>query len=85
MWDELTTRLDGQLVVLEPLQARHEDGLFAAAQHPEIWTWLAPIGESREYFQAWFAASLAESRPAGRGCSRRSTGSVASRSAAPAI
>jgi N-acetyltransferase len=65
MWDRLTTRLEGQLVVLEPLQARHEDGLFAAAQHPEIWTWLAPVAESREYFSAWFAASLAESQ-AGR-------------------
>jgi RimJ/RimL family protein N-acetyltransferase len=61
MWDELTTRLEGEIVVLEPLAARHEDGLFAAAQHPEIWTWLAPVGESREYFSAWFAASLAES------------------------
>jgi RimJ/RimL family protein N-acetyltransferase len=66
MWDdELTTRLEGQIVVLEPLAAGHEDGLFAAAQHPEIWTWLAPVGESREYFSAWFAASLAESE-AGR-------------------
>jgi RimJ/RimL family protein N-acetyltransferase len=62
MWeDELTTRLEGQIIVLEPIEARHEDGLFAAAQHPEIWTWLAPVGESREYFSAWFAASLAES------------------------
>ena len=65
MWDQLTTRLEGQIVVLEPLAAGHEDGLFAAAQHPEIWTWLAPVGESREYFSAWFAASLAESE-AGR-------------------
>ncbi len=61
MWDELTTRLEGEIVVLEPLEARHEDGLFAAAQHPEIWRWLAPINESREYFSAWFTASLAES------------------------
>jgi RimJ/RimL family protein N-acetyltransferase len=61
MWDDLTTRLEGQFVVLEPLEARHEDGLFDAAQHPEIWTWLAPIAESREYFSAWFAASLAAS------------------------
>jgi N-acetyltransferase len=66
MWgDELTTRLEGRIVVLEPLRADHEDGLFAAARHPEIWTWLAPVGESREYFSAWFAASLAESE-AGR-------------------
>jgi RimJ/RimL family protein N-acetyltransferase len=47
------------------LEARHEEGLFVAAQHPEIWKWLAPIGESREFFSAWLAASLAESR-AGR-------------------
>ncbi len=66
MWErQLTTCLTGELVVLEPLQMRHEDGLFAAAQHPEIWSWLAPIGESREYFSAWFAMSLAESQ-AGR-------------------
>ena len=61
MWDELTARLEGQIVVLEPLEARHEDGLFAAAQHAEIWKWLAPIGESRELFSAWLVASLAES------------------------
>lgn len=66
MWDdELTTRLEGQIVVLEPLAAHHEDGLFVAAQHPEIWEWLAPVGESREYFSAWFASSLADSQ-AGR-------------------
>ena len=61
MWADLTTRLEGQIVVLEPLRADHEDGLFAAAQHPEIWEWLAPVGESREYFAAWFVASLAAS------------------------
>ncbi|HEV3319667.1 MAG TPA: GNAT family protein [Solirubrobacteraceae bacterium] len=65
MWDELTARLEGEIVVLEPLEARHEEGLFAAAQHPEIWKWLAPVGDSRELFSAWMAASLAESR-AGR-------------------
>jgi RimJ/RimL family protein N-acetyltransferase len=62
MWDELSTRLEGEIVTLEPLEARHEEGLWAAAQHPEIWRWLAPIGESREYFSAWFAASLADAQ-----------------------
>ena len=33
MWDQLTACLEGRLVVLEPLHARHEEGLFAAAQH----------------------------------------------------
>ncbi|HTR73443.1 MAG TPA: GNAT family N-acetyltransferase [Solirubrobacteraceae bacterium] len=61
MWANLIERLEGEFVVLEPLQARHEAGLFAAAQHPEIWTWLAPVGENPEYFGQWFAASLAES------------------------
>jgi N-acetyltransferase len=61
MWDGLTTRLKGQVVVLEPLEASHEEGLFAASQHPEIWTWTNPVGESREYFSAWFKASLADS------------------------
>lgn len=62
MWDELSTRLEGEIVALEPLEARHEEGLWAAAQHPEIWRWLAPIGESREYFSAWFATSLADAQ-----------------------
>lgn len=65
MWDELNTRLAGEIVVLEPLAPRHEEGLLVASQHVEIWRWLAPIGESTEYFAAWFAASLAESE-AGR-------------------
>jgi N-acetyltransferase len=65
MWDELTTRLEGELVVLEPLRPEHQPGLFAAAQHREIWSWLAPIGESEQYFAQWMAASLAESE-AGR-------------------
>jgi N-acetyltransferase len=65
MWAELTTRLEGQLVALEPLRAEHADGLYAAARHPEIWTWLAPIAASHESFNAWFDTSLAESH-AGR-------------------
>ena len=65
MWDKLSTRLEGEIVVLEPLEARHEESLLGASQHPAIWQWLAPIGESREYFSAWFAASLVDSQ-AGR-------------------
>jgi N-acetyltransferase len=65
MWDGLTAQLEGETVALEPLAARHEHDLFEAAQHPEIWTWLAPIGDSRHYFAAWFGASLAEAE-AGR-------------------
>jgi RimJ/RimL family protein N-acetyltransferase len=60
MWeDELTARLEGQIVVLEPLEARHEDGLFAAAQDPRTWTWTIPRGKSPKHFQTWFQAALA--------------------------
>lgn len=64
-WEQLTARLEGEIVVLEPLAARHEPSLFAAAQDQEIFAWLAPIGSSAEYFSAWLNYSLAESE-AGR-------------------
>ena len=47
-------------MVLEPIDARHEEGLWTASQHPEIWTWTTPVGESREFFSTWFQSSLAE-------------------------
>jgi len=30
---------------LEPLAARHEEGLWAASQHPGMWTWTVPERE----------------------------------------
>jgi RimJ/RimL family protein N-acetyltransferase len=54
----LTTRLEGSLVVLEPLGEEHADELWEAAQAPEIWSWLAHIGESREYFDRWMELTL---------------------------
>jgi RimJ/RimL family protein N-acetyltransferase len=61
----LTRRLEGELVVLEPLEPGHADDLWGAAQAPEIWRWLAHIGSSREYFEAWMRQSL-EASVAGR-------------------
>lgn len=58
MWDGLAARLEGEIVVLEPLDPRHEAGLWAAAQDPAIWTWTYPRGKSLEYFQEWFGACL---------------------------
>jgi RimJ/RimL family protein N-acetyltransferase len=55
----LTATLPGSLVTLEPLADEHRDGLWEAAQPDEIWTWLARLNKSREYFDAWFAATLA--------------------------
>lgn len=56
--DELTVRLEGKLVVLEPLEARHADELWVAAQAPEIWQWLAHVGRDREYFDYWMELTL---------------------------
>ena len=63
LWDRrLTTHLEGELVVLEPLAQAHADGLWAAAQAPEIWRWLADVGGTREYFDRWFELSLSAQR-----------------------
>ena len=59
MWDGLATRLEGEIVVLEPLEARHEEGLWAACQDPRTRTWTIPRGKSLRHFQAWFATTLA--------------------------
>lgn len=47
------------MVVLEPLQARHLEGLWAASQHPEIWRWW-PIDPSvnEDSFRAWFQGAI---------------------------
>ncbi len=58
----LTTRLEGSAVVLEPLAEEHADGLWKAAQPPEIWEWLAHVGSSREYFDQWMRLTLANAQ-----------------------
>src|SRR5215216_5083141 len=67
MWENLSGVLEGSIVRLEPLAARHEQGLFEAARDPEIWRWL-PYGaagggynpaETRESFRSWFENALA--------------------------
>jgi N-acetyltransferase len=62
---DLAPRLNGGLVSLEPLERGHADGLWKAAQAPEIWRWLAHIGSSREYFDRWIELSL-EAQEEGR-------------------
>jgi N-acetyltransferase len=63
----LTTRLEGSLVVLEPLAEEHADELWEAAQPPQIWAWLAHIGESRDRFDRWLRMSLEAAHAAGEG------------------
>ena len=63
---EAGRRLEGTIVVLEPLRARHEQGLSEAARDPRIWRWLPQDASgSREDFGAWFGEALAASE-AGR-------------------
>ena len=56
--ENLATRLEGELVVLEPLEESHAGELWRAAQAPEIWSWLAHLGSSRESFDRWMRVSL---------------------------
>jgi RimJ/RimL family protein N-acetyltransferase len=58
----LAIPLEGELVALEPLEQSHADELWAAAQAPEIWQWLAHIGASRESFDSWLELSLTAHR-----------------------
>jgi RimJ/RimL family protein N-acetyltransferase len=60
--EELAVPLEGELVVLEPLSEEHAAGLWAAAQEPRIWEWLAHVGSSREYFDYWMEISLEAAR-----------------------
>jgi len=60
--ENLAIRLEGDLVALEPLAEEHAEGLWAAAQAPEIWSWLTPLGEDRVLFDQWFEDSLAANR-----------------------
>ncbi len=63
----LVKRLEGEVVVLEPLAEEHADGLWEAAQAPEIWRWLAHIGSEREYFDRWLEISLKSAREGSEG------------------
>jgi RimJ/RimL family protein N-acetyltransferase len=56
--ENLAPRLGGKLVSLEPLEESHAEELWRAAQAPEIWSWLAHIGSSREDFEKWMRLSL---------------------------
>jgi N-acetyltransferase len=57
--ENLAIRLEGSVVVLEPLALGHADELWEATQAPEVWDWLAHIGDSRDYFDRWLEMSLA--------------------------
>jgi N-acetyltransferase len=40
MWEQLSTRLEGRIVVLDPLGAQHAGALRSAGEDPKIWRWM---------------------------------------------
>src|SRR5205085_4364805 len=56
---DLRGRLEGRLVVLEPLAADHELGLFEAARDGNLFAWLPEnLAHSREELHSWLTWSL---------------------------
>jgi N-acetyltransferase len=60
--ENLTKRLEGEIVVLEPLAEKNAEELWEAAQAPEIWDWLVHLNASRELFDGWLENSLKSAR-----------------------
>jgi RimJ/RimL family protein N-acetyltransferase len=60
VWEELTPRLEGERVVLEPLAASHEERLFEALNHAVIWEWMPMAHPDRAGFSEFFAFLLNE-------------------------
>jgi N-acetyltransferase len=58
-WERIAPRLEGGIVVVEPLTPGHEEGLWEAAGDPRVWRWM-PVNaiQSRGTFAAWFAEAL---------------------------
>jgi N-acetyltransferase len=53
MFGNLAPRLEGRLVVLEPLGPQHEEGLRAAAADERAWRWMLTLDT-----EAWIADAL---------------------------
>jgi N-acetyltransferase len=60
MRQELAQRLEGRLIVLEPLREEHREALRLAAADPVIWRWMQIDGSDTEGFDRWFEHALRE-------------------------
>ncbi len=60
MWHELTARLEGRLIVLEPILPEHREPLRVAAADPVLWRWMQVDASKPEAFDRWFAHALRE-------------------------
>lgn len=66
MWPELSRRLEGRIVTLEPVLPGHEQPLWEAAQDPQVWLLTsADVGGDRASFETWWR-ELREAFAAGR-------------------
>jgi RimJ/RimL family protein N-acetyltransferase len=65
MWQELTERLEGRLIVLEPILPEHREPLRAAAADPVLWRWMQVDASSTEGFDRWFEHALQEAAAKG--------------------
>jgi N-acetyltransferase len=54
-WPGLLTRLEGEIVVLEPLAPEHRDGLREVVADERVWRWIAP----GRHVDEWLDWSLA--------------------------
>ncbi|MDQ5820852.1 MAG: GNAT family N-acetyltransferase [Actinomycetota bacterium] len=65
--DALSTRLEGRIVLLEPLGPWHEQPLWEAARFdPSVWDWMwIRAGDSPELWARWFGHARSE-QAAGR-------------------
>ena len=57
VWN-LTPRLAGEIVTLEPLAAEHYAGLLEASRPPGIWSWWSVDMSSEAAFRRWFDEAL---------------------------
>src|SRR2546428_12162348 len=61
MWERIAERLVGQIVVLEPLERRHQDGLRSAAADERIWRFMVTTD-----VEVWLAHAFAEQQSGAR-------------------
>lgn len=79
MWKGLSERLEGEIVVLEPLGREHEEELRAIAADPDIWRWMTVRGHEPEIFTSWLDLTLTaaeEGREAPFAIRLRETGGI---------
>jgi RimJ/RimL family protein N-acetyltransferase len=58
-WEGLAARLEGRLVVVEPLRRSHAEGLRLAAADAAVWRWMTAPADEPEGFEPWLEAALA--------------------------